>query len=239
MPLSPPTETAGRWELPLWSEWSPSRQGQFLLKSLKNKRTGRELIPAGTASDEFSVRLGDGKQLLTGSTGPWKLVREHQTRLGQGELQWEVVLQQGPLLVTKSYVVYPGSSIIREWVTFANAGQGAAAAGRAGLSQPGDAAGRTRGARLPLDDRRRKPARLVGAEDGKAWPGQAADVRFLRALSVAAPLVPRRWDQCQDHAQRQAGLAGQGLAIRCQCHRHRALRRSTSTWRLETSWPSS
>ena len=96
-------------------------QGQFLLKSLKNKRTGRELIPAGAASDEFSVRLGDGKQLLTGSTGPWKLVREHQTRLGQGELQWEVVLQQGPLLVTKSYVVYPGSSIIREWVTFANA----------------------------------------------------------------------------------------------------------------------
>jgi hypothetical protein len=97
--------------------------GKFLLKSFKNKTTGRELITAGTASDEFFVRLGDGEQPLSGSTGPWKLVRASRTRLKQGELQLDLALQQGPLLVTKSYVVYPGSSIIREWVTFANAGK--------------------------------------------------------------------------------------------------------------------
>jgi len=96
--------------------------GKFLLKSFKNKTTHRELAPGGTASDEFFVRLGDAKQPLSGASGPWKLVRANQTRLKQGEMQLELTVRQGPLSVTKTYVVHPGSSIIREWVTFANAG---------------------------------------------------------------------------------------------------------------------
>jgi hypothetical protein len=97
--------------------------GKLLLKSFRNKKTGRELIAAGAASDEFFVRLGDAKQPLTGADGSWNLVRTNQTRLKRGELQLDLVLQQGSLLVTKSYVVFPRSSIIREWVTFANAGK--------------------------------------------------------------------------------------------------------------------
>jgi hypothetical protein len=97
--------------------------GKLLLKSFRDKTTGRELISAGTVSDEFFVFLGNDKQPFCGGRGPWKLVRASQTRLKQGELQLDLVLRQGPLLVTKSYVVYPGSSIIREWATFANAGQ--------------------------------------------------------------------------------------------------------------------
>ncbi len=96
--------------------------GRLLLKSLKNKATGRELIPAGTVSDEFSVLLGDADPPISGATGPWKLVRANQTRLKQGELQLDLVLQRESLRVTKSYVVYPGSSVIRQWVTFANTG---------------------------------------------------------------------------------------------------------------------
>ena len=37
-------------------------------------------------------------------------------------MQLEVSLRHGGLLVTKTYVVYPGTSMIREWVQFKNAG---------------------------------------------------------------------------------------------------------------------
>ena len=50
------------------------------------------------------------------------MIRAEQTKLKQGELQLDLTLQRGSLLVTKSYVVYPGSSVIRQWVTFTNAG---------------------------------------------------------------------------------------------------------------------
>jgi hypothetical protein len=96
--------------------------GKLLLKSIRDKATGRELIADGAASDEFFVGIADSKQLLTGSTGPWKFVAEKQTTLKQGELQLELTLRRDGLVVTKTYVVYPGSSILRQWVTFTNAG---------------------------------------------------------------------------------------------------------------------
>ena len=97
--------------------------GKLLLKSFKNKVTGRELIADGCARPTSSSSgLDDAKQPLTGSTGPWKLIGDKQTKLKQGELQLELTLQRDSLVVTKTYVVYPGSSIIRQWVTFTNAG---------------------------------------------------------------------------------------------------------------------
>jgi hypothetical protein len=97
--------------------------GKLLLKSLKNKATGRELIAEGATSDEFFVQIDDGKQPLTGSTGVWEFVGEKQTKLKQGELQLELTLRRDGLLVTKSYVVYPNSSIVRQWVSFKNTGK--------------------------------------------------------------------------------------------------------------------
>ena len=79
--------------------------GRLVLKSLKNQATGRELIPPGTVSDEFAVRLADAEPPVTGAAGPWTLVRADQKRLGQGELQLDLTLHRGPLRVTKSYVV--------------------------------------------------------------------------------------------------------------------------------------
>ncbi len=97
-------------------------EGKLLLKSFKDKVTGRELISSGTPSEEFSLRLGGVAEPLTGVTGPWKLVRANQTKLKQGEQQLDLTLQHESLRVTKSYVVYPGSSIIRQWITLSNAG---------------------------------------------------------------------------------------------------------------------
>ena len=96
--------------------------GKLFSKSLKDKITGRELLSGG-AADEFFVTPGDARQPLGSCTGTWKLVRANQARLKEGEMQLDLALQQGSLLAAKSYVVYPGSSIIREWVTFTNAGK--------------------------------------------------------------------------------------------------------------------
>jgi hypothetical protein len=96
--------------------------GKLLLKSLKNKPTGRELVGTRAVSDEFFVGLGSAKEHITGATGPWRLVRAQQTRLKQGELQLDLTLERKPLRATMSYVVYPASSIVRQWATFANAG---------------------------------------------------------------------------------------------------------------------
>jgi len=97
--------------------------GRLLLKSLKNKATSTELVVSDDASEEFFFRVGDAKQPVTGATGPWKLVCAEQTKLKQGELQLNLTLQRDSLLVTKSYVVYPASSIVRQWITIKNAGQ--------------------------------------------------------------------------------------------------------------------
>ena len=98
-------------------------EGRLVTKSLKNKSSGRELVPAGAVADEFSVHLDDAKEAVSSATGPWRMVRAEQKRLGHGELQLDLTVQRDTLQVTKTYVVYPGSSIIRQWVTLRNAGQ--------------------------------------------------------------------------------------------------------------------
>ena len=95
-------------------------QGKFLTRSFKNKSTGRELIPLGAKADEFAFSLRDEIQLVTGASGGWELVSEKQQKLKQGELQLDVTLRRSPLRVIKSYVLYPSSSVIREWVALSN-----------------------------------------------------------------------------------------------------------------------
>lgn len=82
--------------------------GSLLQKSFRDRLSGRELIPPGVRSE---VLLGE-----------WALAASKTRKLKQGELQLDISLRQGSLLATKTYVVYPGSSIIREWVTFTNEG---------------------------------------------------------------------------------------------------------------------
>ena len=60
--------------------------------------------------------------MRNGSTGGWRLIGSKQSKLSQGELQLDITLQRSALQVRKSYMLYPGSSIMREWVTFKNAG---------------------------------------------------------------------------------------------------------------------
>ncbi len=97
--------------------------GRLLLKSFRNRATDTELVPGDAVSDEFYVSVGDQGHTITGTSGDWQLVEARQAKLGQGELKLEIAVERSNLLVTKTYVVYPGSSVIREWVTFTNSGQ--------------------------------------------------------------------------------------------------------------------
>ena len=95
--------------------------GRFRLESFRYKTTGRELIPDGSGSGEFSVLL-DGSARVSGGSGGWRLVGSKEKRLKRGVLRLDVTLRRESLEVTKSYFIYPGCSIIREEVTFKNAG---------------------------------------------------------------------------------------------------------------------
>lgn len=97
-------------------------EGRLLLRSFKSRVSGQEMAPGSAPSDEFSVLLGDKAERVSGGSGGWQLVGSKTLKLKQGELQLDITLQRESLQVTKSYVVYPKSSIIREWVAFKNTG---------------------------------------------------------------------------------------------------------------------
>ncbi|HET6381969.1 MAG TPA: hypothetical protein VFJ58_01150, partial [Armatimonadota bacterium] len=94
--------------------------GRLLFESLKDRATGQEFAPPGP-SEEFFVSAADGRR-ISSAEGPWTLVSTRKTRLKQGERQLDLTVRQGALQVTKSYVIYPGSSVIRESVMFTNTG---------------------------------------------------------------------------------------------------------------------
>jgi hypothetical protein len=95
-------------------------KGRFFAASIKDKVSGRDLVKAGGVSEELRLSV-DGHD-VSGTSGGWKLMQEKERLLPQGEIQLDIRLQRAGLEATKTYVVYPGSSIIREWVNFKNVG---------------------------------------------------------------------------------------------------------------------
>ena len=93
------------------------REGRLLAIGFKNKVSGREMMPAGLVVDELAEPV-----VGVGGDGPWKLTSAHSETLKQGELSLELAFSRRPLAVTKHYVVYPRTSVIREWMTIKNTG---------------------------------------------------------------------------------------------------------------------
>jgi hypothetical protein len=94
------------------------RDGRFLLTSVLNKISGREFRDRGVDPDE--IRLNCGGVGTTSGSWRWDFVSEHTQRLSTGELQLDIRLRGGPLEVTKHWVVYPHSAMVREWLTIDN-----------------------------------------------------------------------------------------------------------------------
>jgi hypothetical protein len=96
--------------------------GKLLLKQFKDKVSGQELAADGS---EFAFALDTPENRITGASGGWFLVNADASKGPQGELQLQLCLTRNGIETTKHYVVYPGSSIIREWATFKNVGAAA------------------------------------------------------------------------------------------------------------------
>ncbi|MCC6821849.1 MAG: hypothetical protein IT579_14045, partial [Verrucomicrobia subdivision 3 bacterium] len=96
--------------------------GRLVLKRFTDRTTGRELLAGGVVTEDFLSPRANQTELPNGAAGGWRLVDSKQSKLSQGERQLDITVQCKALQVTKSYLVYPGSSIVREWVTFKNAG---------------------------------------------------------------------------------------------------------------------
>ena len=92
--------------------------GQLRLVSFRGRPAGREMVPAGKPVSVLPSGMVAGKL-----PGPWRLVGSRARTLRQGELQLDIELARGPLGVVKSYVVYPKSSVIREWCVLRNTGR--------------------------------------------------------------------------------------------------------------------
>ena len=52
----------------------------------------------------------------------WSAIEAGDKPLPHGEREFDITLQRGDLQATKSYIIYPDSTVIREWMTFANVG---------------------------------------------------------------------------------------------------------------------
>ena len=92
--------------------------GRFSLVSLRNKVSGREYQDGNSAPAE--IRFSANGQDVSAPDWRWQLRSEHAVRGQQGELQLDIELESASLSVTKHYVIYPGTSVIREWLTLEN-----------------------------------------------------------------------------------------------------------------------
>jgi hypothetical protein len=100
-----------------------SVSGTYALTSFENKLTSpaREYVDAGTPSSELRFTW-DGTE-LTGATPGWSCVSgsaAHTTAGGASAMQLDVTLARTGLHVTKHYLVYPSTSVIREWADYEN-----------------------------------------------------------------------------------------------------------------------
>ena len=93
--------------------------GRFGLVSLRNKKSGREYQDADNASGE--IRFFANGHDVNAPNSSWKLRGEQAVRGKQGELQLDIELESAVINVTKHYVIYPRTPLIREWLSLENA----------------------------------------------------------------------------------------------------------------------
>ncbi len=93
--------------------------GRFNRESLRGRPDGLEWA---APSREFSFRTGSEPGLITGQTPGWTLDGAAETAGPGGERLLSVTLRRGAVSVSKTYVVHPGSSVVRESWTLTNAG---------------------------------------------------------------------------------------------------------------------
>ena len=95
------------------------KDGQLVLASLVNKKSGQEYQDASSAPPE--IRFVINGQEVTAPNWNWSLLNEKAVVGKQGEIQLDIGLTCAGINAIKHYVVYPGTPVIREWLTIENA----------------------------------------------------------------------------------------------------------------------
>ncbi len=92
--------------------------GRFLALSLRNKQSGRDYVDKKNPSAE--IRFSANGHDVSAPNWQWRLGDDHTVLGAQAELQLDINLESAGVRVTKHYVVYPGTPVIREWTTLEN-----------------------------------------------------------------------------------------------------------------------
>ncbi|MGC2271175.1 MAG: hypothetical protein WA539_04280 [Candidatus Sulfotelmatobacter sp.] len=92
--------------------------GMLSSVSLRNRLSGREYEDGSHPSAE--IRFSANGQDVGASSWRWKLNGEHVAKGDLGELQLDIEVESTGLRATKHYVIYPGTPVIREWMTLQN-----------------------------------------------------------------------------------------------------------------------
>jgi hypothetical protein len=92
--------------------------GRLSLVSLRNKVSGREYQDAIATPAE--IRFFVNGQDVSASNWHWELRGEHVAKGNQGELRLDIDVAAASMHVRKSYVIYPGTAVTREWMELHN-----------------------------------------------------------------------------------------------------------------------
>jgi len=95
------------------------KDGKFVARSLRNKLSGREYLDGTNSSAE--IRFSANGHDVSAPNWQWKIGSDHSVLGAQGEMQLDINLESAGVRVIKHYVVYPGTPVIREWMTLENA----------------------------------------------------------------------------------------------------------------------
>lgn len=97
------------------------RSGDAYVRSVGTQWTlGTSLVKKTIALRSGRVQSGVSDEIQL-SGAPWSFVHANVRKLEQGELQFDLAVKGGSFEVTKHYVLYPGTGLIREWLTIRNA----------------------------------------------------------------------------------------------------------------------
>jgi hypothetical protein len=97
------------------------KDGRFGLASFLDKGISpakQYLRPDGSAL----YRMEIAGSPLTGWEGGWRLESDGVTELDQGELRLDIMIRRSDLVVGTHFIVYPETSIVRQWTSVCNAG---------------------------------------------------------------------------------------------------------------------
>ncbi|MGA7565165.1 MAG: hypothetical protein WBW53_03755 [Terriglobales bacterium] len=93
-------------------------KGRLFSISLRNSVSGREYQDTHTLPAEIHFSA-DGQE-VDAPDWRWQLRSDQAAVIDQGELQLDIELESTSLRVIKHYVIYPGTAVIREWLTIEN-----------------------------------------------------------------------------------------------------------------------